>query len=185
MLLYLPAGSYLAWVYTHNAFGWIKINSVTPPEKIIVGSDPDIKIDRAISKDFRGTYTVTVRNALTNRYICQGDPPKPIDYRTPKDGHETSVPLSWWLWNTEALDECWRKGMAEPGAYYMETCHTVLTPFRFLPWVRYTTKPCNKSEAFEVVPADLPDVSEDFLYQQQQQITRELEELKLELHSQP
>lgn len=106
---------------------WLDLRSVTiydAPES----GDPLLTFETRIRRDFLGTYSVVVREADTDRFVCQGTPDAPIPYVHNDEYQEIHRTLSWWLGGSEALDRCHAQGMDE-GAYYTITCHSVIMSY--------------------------------------------------------
>ena len=104
---------------------WYDLQAVTVPDHP-VGSDPLIVADRSIRSDFWGSWSVTVREAETHRFICMTAAPEPIRYRSAASAANPRIgPLSEWMADATHLRDCELRGMTA-GRFYLDTCHHVL-----------------------------------------------------------
>ena len=118
---------------------WFDSHSIAISDAV-QGSAPTVVEDRTIRFSFFGEYIATTREALTNKVAsgCAGS--GRVRYRGGLSGVYTMSLVEW----TDGKEGSAR---LEPGAYYTETCRTVLYPlWGILP--RKTT--CATSNIFTV-----------------------------------
>ena len=92
------------------------------------GSDPVVDVRRDIHMEFYGRYSVVIRDAETERFVCQGTPASPFTYR-PDEEQEMEVTLSWWLGSAAQLAACYHEGLRPGGSYFVDTCHYAIGPY--------------------------------------------------------
>jgi hypothetical protein len=108
-------------------------------EDHLVGENPKVTIYRVIRSDFMADFTVTVRNADTEAYVCQSDTKKPLYYR--KSANKTQplvLPLADWMARPEDYDDCQKDSRFGEGRFYIETTHKV-NMFYLIPVSRTVT----------------------------------------------
>lgn len=102
---------------------WLDLESVHVPDHT-TGSDPMLTIWRSIKSNHEATYTVTIREAVTNAHICSVSPSSIIGYkRAASDARPVlMMELSRWLDDIHELRKCERKGFGV-GEFFVNTCH--------------------------------------------------------------
>ncbi len=144
---------------------WYELRSVRI-EDSVVGTPSRIGADRTIRRNFLGSYSVRILAFPSNDLVCVAGPFEPFPYRktdTPLENKD----LAWWLRDRDAFEACEEQGMTA-GQYVAVTNHTILNPWRFVPWVDVITTPDIASNVFTIFATEGPPV--DQLIEQQGQI---------------
>lgn len=124
---------------------WIDIESMTVADHY-VGEDPDVVVWRDIHRDFWGTFSVLIRRAETDSFVCMASPPGPFKYSEKAAEEQPLVrPLSTWLNSRADLQRCIENGFG-PGSYYITACH-----FRVVGGLRLARR-CIPSTFFQRLP---------------------------------
>lgn len=124
--LYLFAGILLfAFVLSPTIFrvAFLDLQSVTVADHV-VGDDPEVTVYRNIHSSGPFGYSVTIRRADTGAFVCSKGPDAPFPYNPLADElvQPLVLPLSAWLDDKEALEDCERRGFGA-GTFYIKTCH--------------------------------------------------------------
>lgn len=124
---------------------WIDLRSVEVTNPSVDLESVIIDVDRTVLRDFRGTYTVTIRTD-EGQYVCSGKPSTSIGYNTNERLPEP-VTLTWWIGGKRTMDSCRIDGFSI-GRYQIETCHKVLITQAEIP----IAGRCVMSNIFTIVP---------------------------------
>jgi len=153
---------------------WYELRSVRI-EDSVVGVPPLIGVERYVRRDFTGTYSVRLMTFPDNDLVCVAGPFAPIPYRK-TDAQIKGKDLAWWLRDSDAFESCRNQGL-RAGQFVVVTNHTILHPWRFIPWVSQVETGDVASNVFTIFPTEIPPV--DQLMGQQIQI----EEIQRQLNS--
>lgn len=116
---------------------WFDSRSITV-SNTVAGQAAAVTEDRTIRWSFYGEYSAEVRKVGDDAMICSGS--GLVHYRGGQDGFRTSDLVEW----TDGNPACAR---IAPGAYYLDTCRTVLHP---LLGIIPAKTACWRSEPFTV-----------------------------------
>lgn len=115
-LVVMNAGN---WVFRRV---WIDLQSVTVADHA-VGDDARVEAWRVIHNDFWGAFSVTIREAGTERFICTTGLADPFEYRAAASAVQPYVTtLSGWLGGADQVAECVTRGFGV-GVFFLTTCH--------------------------------------------------------------
>lgn len=118
--VFWPALWFYLVLWAMPARVWFDSHSIAVSDAI-AGAAPTVVEDRTIRFSFLGEYTATTRDVLTNEVSggCAGS--GRVRYRGWLSGVQTMSLVEW----TDGNAAC---AALAPGAYYTETCRTVLYP---------------------------------------------------------
>lgn len=107
------------WVFR---WVWIDLQAVVVADHA-VGDDAPLEAWRVNHRDFWGTYSVTVREAGTQRFICASGLADPFGYRAAASSVQPYVTtLDAWIGGPGQVEWCEGHGFG-PGTFFLTTCH--------------------------------------------------------------
>lgn len=98
---------------------WFHVYSITVLDAV-EGDTIEMYVDRAIHRDFDGSYNVDVRNVATGERFCKGE--DSLRYKV-ENKLPDPITLSWWAYDGHGGEGC--PDTLPAGQYVMETCHNV------------------------------------------------------------
>lgn len=162
---YLLAILWAVGTYLIDVDYWLDVERVYVGDAIAGQAAPFIDVERTIKRTFSGRYTVDVRSWPKEASVCS-NASGALNYR-PSAQLPADIDLAWWIGGKRDYRDC-SGGALSAGQYFVQTCHTVLSPFGILS----DKTSCIDSNVFEIIASD----SEEEFNAAQRQVIDEIQE---------